>query len=188
MYYILILIFISSFMVIYLLSNVKNEKKQNIYTYNDFTINPDNLEKIHVCSNEGKRLMRIYMRCYFKEFLENTKPNWNYILPTELNKENLSKYYLLDVRKQKDFNKGHISGSINIFWKDLMIPKNITKLPKNKEIILICYVGHTASQILVMLKLLGYKVRVLKFGMGESPATGVPVAGWKNYGFKTQID
>lgn len=44
MYYILILIVISSFMVIYLLSNVKNEKKQNIYTYNDFIINPDNLE------------------------------------------------------------------------------------------------------------------------------------------------
>ena len=187
MYYI-ILIIISSFMVIYLLSNTKNSIKKNISLNSDFMINPENLEKIHVCSNKGKQLMRMYMRCYFKEFLENTKPNWNYILQTELNKENLSKYYLLDVRKQKDFNKGHIAGSINIFWKDLIKPQNIKKLPNNKEIILICYVGHTASQILVMLKLLGYKVRVLKFGIGQSPSVGVPVAGWKNYGFKTSKD
>jgi rhodanese-related sulfurtransferase len=69
--------------------------------------------------------------------------------------------------------------------KDLISLKNINKLPKNKEIIIICYVGHTASQVLVMLKLLGYKARVLKFGIGESPTKGVKIAGWKNYGYET---
>ena len=54
-----------------------------------------------------------------------------------------------------------------------------------KKIIIICYVGHTASQVLVMLKLLGYKAKVLKFGMGESPSKEVPVAGWNKYGFET---
>jgi hypothetical protein len=64
-------------MVIYLLSNVKKEKKPKIYTYNDFMINPDNLKKIHVCSNKGKQLMRMYMRCYFKDFLEKSIYNIN---------------------------------------------------------------------------------------------------------------
>ena len=66
-----------------------------------------------------------------------------------------------------------------------MQPKNLAKLPRNKEIILICYVGHTSSQILVMLKLLGYKVRSLKFGMGVSPSKEVKIAGWTSYGYET---
>ena len=53
---------------------------------------------------------------------------------------------------------------------------------QNKKILVICYVGHTASQVLVILKLLGYNAKVLKFGMGLSPAVGVPVAGWTDYG------
>jgi rhodanese-related sulfurtransferase len=161
----------------FLYNNSKNE-------YSHFIINPNTLQKIPICSDEGKKLMREYMKYYFEDFLKNTHKDWNYILPTELHKENLLKYYLLDVRKPKDYKKGHIKGSINIFWKDLISLKNINKLPKNKEIIIICYVGHTASQVLVMLKLLGYKAKVLKFGMGESPSKEVPVAGWNKYGFE----
>jgi len=48
---------------------------------------------------------------------------------------------------------------------------------------LICYVGHTSSQALVLLKMLGYKVVAVKFGYGKSPVFGVPVAGWLNYNF-----
>ena len=64
-----------------------------------------------------------------------------------------------------------------------MKPGNLKKLPNNKEIVIVCYVGHTSSQILVLLKLLGYKARVLKFGMGKSPTIGVPIAGWTDYGY-----
>ena len=178
-YYIFFTILILSIILFFLYDNSTFNESPN------FMINPYNKKKIHICSDQGKKLMREYMKYYFEDFLKNTHSNWNYILPTQLHNENLSKYYLLDVRKPKDFNKGHIQGSINIFWKDLISLKNINKLPKNKEIIIICYVGHTASQILVMLKLLGYKARVLKFGIGESPSKGVPVAGWKNYGYET---
>jgi len=60
---------------------------------------------------------------------------------------------------------------------------NLDKLPKDKKIVLICYVGHTASQMLFALKILKYNVIALKFGMGMSPVEGVPVAGWLDYGF-----
>ena len=89
----------------------------------------------------------------------------------------------MDIRKPQDFKKGHIKGSKNIFWLDLLKKENLKKLPKNKKIVLICYVGHTSSQALVLLRLLGYDVVSLKFGMGISPSQGVPVAGWTDFGF-----
>ncbi len=117
--------------------------------------------------------------------LASTKKDWRYILPTTLKKdiEKGKDYYLLDTRRPHDFRECHIEGAINIFWLDILRKENLSKLPKNKHIIICCYVGHTASQVLIMLALLGYKVSVLKFGMGKPPVIGVPVAGWLNYGF-----
>ena len=119
------------------------------------------------------------------DFVEDTEDNWNYITPEDLHEKDLSEYYLLDIRKEEDFKKGHIKGSHNIFWMDLLKEENLKKLPKDKKIIIICYVGHTASQMLVALRLLGYDVTALKFGMGKSPVEGVPVAGWLDFGYET---
>ncbi|MAG02745.1 sulfurtransferase [Candidatus Pacearchaeota archaeon] len=120
-----------------------------------------------------------------REFLDSVEDDWNYVLPTDLKLDLIRghKNFLLDTRKPQDYKKGHIKGSKNIFWLDVLKQNNLKKLPKDKRIIVCCYVGHTASQVLVLLRLLGYNVRVLKFGMGKSPAAGVPVAGWENYGF-----
>ena len=62
----------------------------------------------------------------------------------------------------------------------------LNRLPKEKLIVLICYVGHTSSQVLTLLKLLGYNVIAIKFGYGLSPVKGVPVAGWLDYGLPTE--
>ncbi len=120
----------------------------------------------------------------FLNYIKNVGKNWNYITSPELKRIGLKKFFLLDIRHPDAFKKGHIKGAKNIFWIDLLNPKNLKKLPKNKTIVLICYVGHTASQMLVALKLLGYKVIALKFGMGISPVKGIPVAGWTDYGFE----
>ena len=79
----------------------------------------------------------------------------------------------------------HIKGAKNIFWLNILDTNNIKRLPKEKLIFLICYVGHTSSQVLTLLKLLGYNVVSIKFGYGLSPVKGVPVAGWLDYGFPT---
>lgn len=118
---------------------------------------------------------------YLRDYISSVDDNWNYITPEELVKKDLSKLFLLDVRKRSDYNSGHISGSRNIFWKDLL--DNLELLPVDKKIYLICYVGHTSSQVMVILRLLGYDVVSLKFGMGISPVEGVPVAGWSDFGF-----
>lgn len=120
-------------------------------------------------------------------YIENVDNGWNYILPTTLKTdiEQGKDYFLLDTRKPEHYSNGHIEGAINIFWLDLFKQENLDTLPEDKTIVICCYVGHTASQIMVMLQMLGYKARVLKFGMGKGPVVGVPVAGWENYGFPT---
>lgn len=118
-------------------------------------------------------------------FIEETEENWNYILPPELNAQLKKDHnlFLLDVRRPEDFRKFHIAGSGNIFWMNLLEPQNLARLPKDKKIVLICYVGHSASQALVLLRLLGYDAVVLKYGMGHSSIQGIPMSGWLNFSF-----
>ncbi|MBD3260456.1 MAG: hypothetical protein GF334_02045 [Candidatus Altiarchaeales archaeon] len=121
-----------------------------------------------------------------RAYLEDTKDDWNYILPEDLEKQRKKKdFYILDIRRPADYAAGHIPGAKNIFWLDILKPENLKKLPKDKKIIVYCYVGHTSSQVMTLLKLLGYDVVSLKFGMGKSPAKGVPVAGWLDFGLPT---
>jgi rhodanese-related sulfurtransferase len=121
-------------------------------------------------------------------FIDGVKDDWNYILPQELEQELKGEhhYFLLDVRRPEDFHKYHIKGAVNIFWLEILKPENLKKLPKDKRIVIICYVGHTASQALVLLRLLGYDAVVLKYGMGHASIKGVPISGWLNFSFDTE--
>ena len=117
------------------------------------------------------------------KYMDSVDDTWNYITPEQLNRRDKSKYFLLDVRKPEAFKEGHIKGAKNIFWLDLLKKENLKKLPVDKKIVIICYVGHTASQAMALLRILGYDAVALKFGMGISPTEGIPVAGWTDFGF-----
>jgi rhodanese-related sulfurtransferase len=124
-----------------------------------------------------------------REYLHSIKDDWNYITPIDFYNQyyrTKKDFYLIDLRSEAEYKKMHIKGSKNIFWLNILDEKNVKKLPKNKPIFLICYVGHTSSQILTVLKLLGYTVISIKYGYGLSPVKGVPVAGWLDYGLPTE--
>jgi rhodanese-related sulfurtransferase len=124
-----------------------------------------------------------------REYIKETKNDWNYITPIDFYNDYYLKkkdYYLIDLRKKQDYEKFHIKGAKNIFWLDILDEKNLKKMPKDKQIFLICYVGHTSSQVMTLLKLLKYKVISIKYGYGLSPVMGVPVAGWLDYGLPTK--
>jgi len=124
-----------------------------------------------------------------RHYLKSTKNDWNYITPLDFYNDYLLKnkdYFLIDLREEKEYKKGHIKGAKNIFWLNILDEKNIKKLPKDKQIFLICYVGHTSSQVMTLLKLLGYNVVSIKYGYGLSPVKGVPVAGWLDYGLPVE--
>ena len=123
-----------------------------------------------------------------RNYLQSIKYDWNYITPIDFyNNYFLTKkdYFLIDLRAEKEYKKMHVKGSKNIFWLNILDEKNLKRLPKNKPIFLICYVGHTSSQVLTLLKILGYNVISIKYGYGLSPIPGVPVAGWLDYRLPT---
>ena len=65
-------------------------------------------------------------------------------------------YVILDVRSAEDYAKGHIAGAINIpFGKNMQEAFNT--IPEGKPVVVCCYSGQTASQVLGVLRLLGYE-------------------------------
>ena len=122
---------------------------------------------------------------FLRQYLHKIKNDWNYITPIDFYKKYYLKkkdYFLIDLRREKEYKKMHIKGSKNIFWQNILDKKNLQKLPKDKLIFLICYVGHTSSQVLTLLKILGYNVVSIKYGYGLSQVKDIPVAGWLDYG------
>lgn len=76
--------------------------------------------------------------------------------------------YIIDIRAAADFANGHIPGAVNMAAKDLFSPEGLAKLPKNKQIVVNCYTGQTASQTVAALRMMGYDAYNLLYG----------IAGW----------
>lgn len=74
-------------------------------------------------------------------------------------------YFILSVRSVEDDAKGHVPGAITIPYREMWKAENLAKLPKDKKIVVVCYTGHTASQVTIFLNMLGYEAYAMKFGM-----------------------
>jgi len=73
--------------------------------------------------------------------------------------------FILSLRKAEHYALGHIPGAINIGITTLFTEENLAKLPLNKQIVVVCYTGHTASQATALLNAIGYNTTALKWGM-----------------------
>lgn len=75
---------------------------------------------------------------------------------------------LVDIRSATDFEAGHIAGAYHSNWADL--GEVMEKIPTNRQVVVVCYSGQTASQALGALRLAGFtNAKVLTGGMN----------GWK---------
>jgi hypothetical protein len=54
---------------------------------------------------------------------------------------------------------------VNIPTSELFIAANLAKLPPDKQIVVYCYTGQTASQVTSALRVLGYDAYNMTFGM-----------------------
>jgi len=72
---------------------------------------------------------------------------------------------IISVRKAEHYNLGHIPGAINIPWTSSAKVSELTKLPVDAEIVVVCYTGHTSAIATTVLNMLGYDAVNLKFGM-----------------------
>ena len=82
--------------------------------------------------------------------------------------------YILDIRDNKDFVKGHIAGAQNIPFRE--VGSSLEKLPKDIQIIVYCYTGQTGGQTTSLLNVAGFKAKSLNGGMNNGWAkAGYPV-------------
>jgi rhodanese-related sulfurtransferase len=72
---------------------------------------------------------------------------------------------VLSVRSPEDYDNGHIAGAINIPWNQIATAENLAQLPADQPIVDYCYTGHTGQVAATVLKVLGYDVANLKYGM-----------------------
>lgn len=85
-----------------------------------------------------------------------------------------SNIVVVDIRKEEDYQKGHIAGTeINIPFGAGM-QEQFEQIPKGKTIIVQCYSGQTASQTMAGLRLLGYQAYSLSGG----------TTGWTDAGYE----
>ncbi|WP_085814263.1 rhodanese-like domain-containing protein [Geoanaerobacter pelophilus] len=81
-------------------------------------------------------------------------------------------YLLVSLQRPEDYARGHVPGAINIPVNEIAQPRTLRKLPRDKKIVLICYVGHWAGSAALFLNQLGYEAYDMRFGtLGWNDAT-----------------
>jgi len=85
--------------------------------------------------------------------------------------------FILSIRKVEHYVLGHIPGAINIPLNTLFTEENLAKLPTDKQIVVYCYTGHTASQATALLNLNGYNAVCLTWGMCSWTTDSTVTAG-----------
>jgi len=85
--------------------------------------------------------------------------------------DDLSDFFVLDIRSAVDFGKGHIEGAVNVPFALIAKPENLALYPIDKPILVVCYTGHTASVATGILNTLGYDTWTLRFGMASWAAS-----------------
>jgi rhodanese-related sulfurtransferase len=81
-------------------------------------------------------------------------------------------FYVLDVRQPVDFAGGHLPGAVNIPYESVAKAWNLSDLPTDKPILVVCYTGQPTNQVATVLNLLGYNAYALRFGqMSVAPIT-----------------
>jgi rhodanese-related sulfurtransferase len=72
---------------------------------------------------------------------------------------------ILDIRKAEDYAIGHVSGAVNMGGETIFSAETLAALPTDGQIVVYCYTGQTAGQVVGALNVLGYDAYSLKFGM-----------------------
>jgi rhodanese-related sulfurtransferase len=119
------------------------------------------------------------MASYADNFLSNGPANGSYIITwAALNDainlpdkaDELSDFFIVDVRAQSAYSNGHIPGAVNILYAEVAKPWNLALLPVDQPILTVCGSGSMSGQVAAVLGMLGYEVRTLSNGMKDVPA------------------
>lgn len=115
---------------------------------------------------------------YYKEATTGTFASFHFPVASvkELVDAESDAYTILSVRAAADYEAGHIAGAMNIpFGKGMQ--ESFDQIPTDKPVIIYCYSGQTASQVLGVLRMLGFEAYNMPGGMGKEGGSGWLGAG-----------
>jgi rhodanese-related sulfurtransferase len=72
---------------------------------------------------------------------------------------------ILDIRKAEDYAVGHVTGAVNMSGGAVFSDETLAALPTDEQVVVYCYTGQSAGQVVGALNTLGYDAYSLKFGM-----------------------
>jgi rhodanese-related sulfurtransferase len=75
--------------------------------------------------------------------------------------------FIVCLRTGTAYDAGHIPGAVNFTYKDLVEEINLQHLPTDRDIVVACYTGQTASQVVCYLRMLEYRAYNLLFGINS---------------------
>jgi rhodanese-related sulfurtransferase len=75
--------------------------------------------------------------------------------------------YIISVRSQEHYGQGHLPGAVWYDPKTLFTAASLSTLPNDRPIVVYCYTGQTASQVVPVLNMLGYDASNLVYGIGN---------------------
>jgi len=89
---------------------------------------------------------------------------------------------ILDIRTAEDYGQFYIKGSIHSEWEEVENMLQNGSLPRNRKIVVICYVGISSAEIATDLRLAGYDAYTLIDGiLGEWQEFGYPLIRKNNF-------
>lgn len=122
---------------------------------------------------------------YYAKATSDTFSSFNFPVDAlgELVEAESEDYTILSVRQAKDYAEAHIPGAINIpFGKGMQ--EQFSQIPTDKPVVVYCYTGQTASQVMGVLRMLGYEAYNLAGGMGNAEKG----TGWLGKGLPTTTE
>lgn len=79
--------------------------------------------------------------------------------------EKRTDFVVVDVRPNPaEYGQGHIPGAIQMPVQGVFSPENLSRLPKDKKVVLVCVTGQTQNLPIVGLRALGYDAYTMSFG------------------------
>ena len=93
------------------------------------------------------------------------------IFAEQIPKSEYSKMMIIDARDAAQFAKEHISGAVNIEWRQVL--SKLSSIPKDKSVLIYCNTGSLSAQAGFALRVSGWEnVKILQGGYAEWKAKG----------------
>jgi len=82
---------------------------------------------------------------------------------------------IIDIRAAEDYEISHIPGAVHADGQAFFTEETMSTLPEDGQVVIYCYTGQTAGQVVGALNTLGYDAHSLKFGiLGWDIIEGAP--------------